>query len=76
VAKRNQANREEAAMTENTLSPLNNVITIDDGRIKSHLDSVAPRTSIASRTPAALWAGRDKKAEILSLDVYCIVAGR
>jgi putative transposase len=27
-------------MTENTLSPLNNVITIDDKRIKSHLDRV------------------------------------
>ena len=27
-------------MTENTSSPLNNVITIDDERIKSHLDRV------------------------------------
>jgi hypothetical protein len=27
-------------MTEDTLSPLNNVITIDDERIKSHLDRV------------------------------------
>ena len=27
-------------MTDDTLSPLNNVITIDDERIKSHLDRV------------------------------------
>jgi len=27
-------------MSDNTLSPLNNVITIDDERIKSHLDRV------------------------------------
>ena len=27
-------------MNDDTLSPLGNVITIDDGRIKSHLDRV------------------------------------
>jgi hypothetical protein len=30
--------REGAAMTEPTPSPLNNVITIDDDRVKNHLD--------------------------------------
>ncbi len=38
VAKRNQDSKKEAAMTETTLSPLGNVITIDDEWIKSHLD--------------------------------------
>jgi hypothetical protein len=33
--------QKEAAMTENTPSRLGNVITIDDERIKSHLDRVA-----------------------------------
>jgi hypothetical protein len=40
VAKRNQAQREGAAMSDDTPSPLNNVITIDDERIKSHFDRV------------------------------------
>ena len=40
VAKRNQASRKEVAMTETTPSPLGNVITIDDDRIKNHLDRV------------------------------------
>src|SRR6266403_5675378 len=40
VAKRNQVSREGAAMTEPTPSPLNNVITLDDDRIKNHLDRV------------------------------------
>ena len=31
-------------MTENTLSPMGNVITIDDERIKSHLDRVVRST--------------------------------
>ena len=38
--KRNQVSREGAAMTETTPSRLNNVITIDDERIKNHLDRV------------------------------------
>jgi hypothetical protein len=39
VAKRNQSSRREgAAVNETTPSPLNNVITIDDERIKNHLD--------------------------------------
>jgi mutator family transposase len=32
--------REGAAMTETTLGPLNNVITVDDERIKNHLDRI------------------------------------
>ena len=31
-------------MTENTLSPMGNVITIDDERIKNHLDRVVRNT--------------------------------
>jgi hypothetical protein len=38
VAKRNQDSKKGAAMNNDTLSPLGNVITIDDERIKSHLD--------------------------------------
>jgi len=40
VVKRNQDRQKEAAMTENTPSPLGNVISIDDERIKTHLDRV------------------------------------
>ena len=40
MAKRNQDSEKEAAMTENTLSPLGNVITIDDERIKNQVDRV------------------------------------
>jgi hypothetical protein len=40
VAKRNRVSREGAAKTETTPSSLNNVITIDDERIKDHLDRV------------------------------------
>ena len=35
-------------MTETTPSPLSNVITIDDERIKNHLDRAAPEGSDAS----------------------------
>jgi hypothetical protein len=44
VAKRNQDRQKEAAMTENTPSPLGNVISIDDERIKTHLDRVVRGT--------------------------------
>jgi hypothetical protein len=36
--------QERAAMTENTPSPLGTVITIDDERIKNHLDRVVRGT--------------------------------
>jgi hypothetical protein len=35
-------------MTETTPSPLNNVITIDDERIKNHLDRVGRRDGRAA----------------------------
>jgi putative transposase len=57
VAKRNQVSREGAAMTETTPSPLNNVITIDDDRIKNHLDRVV-RGSVEEPLNALLDAGR------------------
>jgi hypothetical protein len=37
MAKCNQVSKKGAAMTENTPSPLGDVITIDDQRIKGHL---------------------------------------
>src|SRR5438034_1065785 len=48
--------QKEAAMTETTPSPLNNVITIDDERIKSHLDSVV-RGSALERDVARVSRG-------------------
>jgi hypothetical protein len=59
VDKRNQASREEAAMTEDTLSPLDHVITIDDERIKSHLDRVV-RGSVEETLNALLEAEADR----------------
>src|ERR1700745_2659135 len=59
VAKRNQANERGAAMTENTPSPLNNVITIDDERIKSHLDRVV-RGTVEETLNALLDAEADR----------------
>src|ERR1700732_3844197 len=50
---------EEAAMTENTLSPLNNVITIDEERIRSHLDRVV-RGSVEETLNALLDAEADR----------------
>ena len=44
MAKRNQAQQEGAAMSDDTPNLLNNVITIDDERIKSHLDRVVRGT--------------------------------
>ena len=44
-------------MTETTLSPLNNVITIDDERIKNHLDRVV-RSSVEETLNANFWMRR------------------
>ena len=46
-------------MTENTPSPLNNVITIDDERIKSHLERVV-RKSAEETLNALLEAEADR----------------
>jgi putative transposase len=46
-------------MTENTLGPLNNVVTIDDARIKSHLDRVV-RGSVEDTLNALLDAEADR----------------
>ena len=46
-------------MTENTPSPLGNVITIDDERIKSHLDRVV-RGSVEETLNALLDAEADR----------------
>jgi putative transposase len=46
-------------MTENTLSPLNNVIAIDDERIKNHLDRVV-RGSVEETLNALLDAEADR----------------
>jgi putative transposase len=46
-------------MTETTPSPLNNVITIDDERIKSHLDRVV-RGSVEETLNALLEAEADR----------------
>jgi putative transposase len=46
-------------MTETALSPLNNVITIDDERIKNHLDRVA-RGSVEETLNALLDAEADR----------------
>ena len=46
-------------MTETTSSPLNNVITIDDERIKNHLDRVA-RGSVEETLNALLEAEADR----------------
>ena len=46
-------------MTETTPSPLNNVITIDDERIKNHLDRVV-RGSVEETLNALLDAEADR----------------
>ena len=46
-------------MTETTPSPLNNVITIDDDRIKNHLDRVV-RGSVEETLNALLDAEADR----------------
>src|SRR5438093_13515402 len=46
-------------MSEDTSSPLNNVITIDDGRIKSHLDRVV-RGTVEETLNALLDAEADR----------------
>jgi hypothetical protein len=59
VAKRNQVSQRRAAMIETTPSPLGNVITIDDERIKSHLDRVV-RGSVEETLNALLDAEADR----------------
>jgi hypothetical protein len=51
--------QKEAAMTETTPSPLNNFVTIDDERIKSHLDRVV-RGSVEETLNALLDAEADR----------------
>ena len=46
-------------MTEITSSPLNNVITIDDERIKNHLDRVVRGAAWLAREIAAALYGED-----------------
>ena len=46
-------------MTDDTLSPLNNVITIDDERIRNHLDRVV-RGSVEETLNALLEAEADR----------------
>jgi hypothetical protein len=53
VAKRNQDSKRGAAMTDDTLSPLSNVISIDDERIRNHLDRIV-RGSVEEETLNAL----------------------
>src|SRR5262249_9612907 len=51
--------REGAAMSDDTPNPLNNVITIDDERIKSHLDRVV-RGTVEETLNALLDAEADR----------------
>jgi hypothetical protein len=44
-------------MNETTLSPLGNVITIDDERIKNHLDRVVRGTVEETERPAGCRSG-------------------
>jgi hypothetical protein len=59
VAKRNQASRREPPWQTIPLSPLSNVITIDDERIKTHLDRVV-RGSVEETLNALLDAEADR----------------
>jgi putative transposase len=59
VAKRNQDSEKGTLMTENTPSPLGNVISIDDGRIKNHLDRVV-RGTVEETLNALLGAEADR----------------
>src|SRR5262249_3169586 len=59
VAKRNQDSKKGAAMTEITPSPLSNVITIDEERIKNHLDRVV-RGSVEDTLNGLLDAEADR----------------
>ena len=62
-------------MTETTPSPLSNVITIDDERIKNHLDRAAPEGSEASGADLrdgdhrALPAARERGGGSIGRDV-------
>jgi putative transposase len=59
MAKRNQVSKKEPPMTENTPSPLGNVILIDDERIKNHLDRVV-RGTVEETLNALLDAEADR----------------
>ena len=58
MAKRNQDSKKEAAKTEMRLHPLDNVITIDDERIKNHQDR-GVRGSVEETLNALLEAEAD-----------------
>jgi hypothetical protein len=52
-------------MAEDTLSPLNDVITIDDERIRSHLDRVmcsGSATAMSTITAAGSWRLTQREA--------------
>jgi putative transposase len=53
-------------MPDNTPSPLNNVITIDDERIKSHLDRVV-RGTVEETLNALLDAEADRLCKCATL---------
>jgi len=53
-------------MNDDTPSPLGNVITIDDERIKSHLDRVV-RSSVEETLNALLDAEADHQLKVLVL---------
>ena len=59
MAKHNQASERELPCQTITPSPLNNVITIDDERIKSHLDRVV-RGTVEETLNALLDAEADR----------------
>jgi hypothetical protein len=62
----NQSSRREgAAVSEATPSPLNNVITIDDDRIKNHLGRVV-RGSVEETLNALLDAEADRVRSAMS----------
>jgi putative transposase len=56
--------REGAAMTETTSGPLNNVITIDDERIKNHLDRIV-RGSVEETLNALLKGEAERQCAAL-----------
>jgi hypothetical protein len=60
VAKTQPGQQEGAAMNDDTPSPLGNVITIDDERIKNHLDRVV-RGSVEKTLNALLDAEADMR---------------
>ena len=59
MAKRNQASKRRSRHDRRYTSPLNNVITIDDERIRNHLDRVV-RGSVEETLNALLEAEADR----------------